>query len=158
MTNADTITPDLVSIMKRGAADVQRNFTSPDDDWAPVMIVNGPRGVAVLMVPIGDDKNLTAAIITEALRSYQATEAALVTSSWTVQRETMSEDDLPVSQQPDRKEVLVLTYVSADSAEMSMADIVRHVDTPPTLGEWSEQMGGPFLSGLFADALRKGIG
>jgi hypothetical protein len=148
---------DLVAFLKEGARQVQLGFDNPEDDWLPVMAVQSPAGVGLIMVHISDDKDATAERLTRMLRSQGVTEAVLLASSWTVERDQPALDG-PVSEQPDRKEVLVLTQVTTDSADMFMAEIIRHEDSPPTLGEWENRAGGIGITGIFADALRKGIG
>lgn len=148
--------------MKQGAQDVQGRFTSPDDDWVPILLVKSPDGIGLAMVTITDDKQATADMLQESLRSNKATEAVLITSAWTISRglgeQFDPERDFPICEQPDRQEVLVLTHVTTESAAMYMANINRHADTPPTLGEWQEQVDGPQVAGIFVDAMRKGIG
>jgi hypothetical protein len=68
-------------------------------------------------------------------------------------------DELPKpSEHPQRKEALVLTHVTKSSAKMYVAEIHRHQDGPPTLGEWGKPTSGLAVRGRFVDAMRLGIG
>jgi len=149
--------------MKEGAKQVQRGFRNHDDDWVPVLLVRMGKKCATMMVNITDDKETVGNAIAVYLRQHRVDEAVLIASSWTVcldGKKSFSEvDELPnVSEHPERKETLVLTHVTKDSAQMFIADIHRHEGSPPTLGEWGMPTSGPAVRGRFVDAMRLGIG
>jgi hypothetical protein len=149
--------------MKEGAKQVEMGFTNPDDDWVPVMLVRMGKKCATMMVSIGDDKDTVGEAITGYLRSNNADEAVFIASSWMVcvegEKSHSEIDQLPsASQHPNRKEALVLTHVTRNSARMFVADIHRHNDAPPTLGKWSKPTSGLAVRGRFVDAMRLGIG
>ena len=115
----------------------------------------------VVAVPIIEGhKDDVAAAIAVMLKMNKATEAVLLTSAWMVARPagTTGVDDLRPSQQPDRREVLVLTGVDQATAITQTAFIERRPDLPPTLGALDDMAEGPGIAGRFIDALRLGIG
>jgi len=151
---------DLVAVMKDGAEEIGRSFTKPTDDWFPVVMIQTGDAIIPVILELSDDKEATGKGLETLLRNTGADQAVLVSSSWFILRgpdDDISES-LPVRDQPDRKEVLVMTHVTRDSMEMMTADIYRHESDPPTLGPWSEPMDGLSVSGIFADAMRLGIG
>ena len=150
---------DLVAVMKDGAEEIRKSFTNPNDDWVPVVMIQTGKAIIPVILEISDDKEATGRGLETLLRNTGADQAVLVSSSWFVVRDSSGVADcLPVRDQPDRREVLVLTHVTRDSMEMMMAEIERHESSPPTLGSWSEPMDGLAVSGIFADAMRLGIG
>lgn len=154
---------EMVQFAYTAATDMaRRRFTSPDDDWAPMLFFRTPAGVMhVVAVPmIEGHKDDIAAAIAVMLKMNKATEAVLLTSAWMVARPagTTGVEDLRPSQQPDRREVLVLSGVDQAVAVTQAAFIQRHPDQPPTLGELDDMAEGPGIAGRFIDALRLGIG
>jgi len=140
----------------------QKRFTSPEDDWAPMLFFRTPTGVMhVVAVPmIEDRKDEIAAAIQALLAMNKATEAAMLTSAWMVALPagTSDIDSLRPSQHPERREVLVLTGVDEGTAITRVAFISRHPDRPPTLEPLEDTAEGPGIAGRFIDALRLGIG
>lgn len=158
MENGDT--PGIVPLIKDAVEAIREGFKKADDDWIPVLVVTTPSGVKVSPIPISADKEATAKALTWYLADLGATEAAMVASSWMIVREGVQneQDFLPVSEQPDRQEVLILAHVTSDSVDMEMAEIFRDGVNPPKLSDWAPaEQGGPFVTGLFADAMRAGI-
>jgi hypothetical protein len=150
---------DLVAVMKDGAEEIGRSFTDPNDDWFPVVMIQTGEAIIPVILEITDDREATGRGLEVLLRNTGAEQAVLVSSSWFVIRGPGDiGDSYPVRDQPDRKEVLVMTHVTRDSMEMMMADIHRHESKPPTLGPWSDPADGLSVSGIFADAMRLGIG
>jgi hypothetical protein len=150
---------DLVAVMKDGAEEIGRSFTDPNDDWFPVVMIQTGEAIIPVILEITDDREATGRGLEALLRNTGAEQAVLVSSSWFVIRGPGDiSDSYPVRDQPDRKEVLVMTHVTRDSMEMIMADIHRHESKPPTLGPWSDPADGLSVSGIFADAMRLGIG
>lgn len=153
----------LVEFVYESAATMaRRRFTSPDDDWLPMLFFRTPAGVlhCVAVPMIEDRKDDIAAAMKAMLAMNKATEAALLTSAWMVARPagTPGIDSLRPSQHPARREVLVLTGVDDATATTRVAFIRRHPGRPPTLGDLEEAAEGPSIAGRFIDALRLGIG
>lgn len=140
----------------------RKRFTSPQDDWAPMLFFRSPAGVMhVVAVPmIEGRKDDIAMAIAAMLKMNQATEAVLLTSAWMVARPagTGSIENLRPSEHPDRREALVLTGVDEATAITRVAPINRHTDRPPTLEPLEDTAEGPGIAGRFIDALRLGIG
>jgi len=163
-TNRETSpAAELVDFAYTAAVTMARKrFTSPEDDWAPVLFFHTPAGVMhVVAVPmIAGRKDDIAAAIAAMLKMNKATDAALLTSAWMVARptETPGATTVRPSEQPDRREVLVLTGVDDATAITRVAFIKRHPERPPTLGPLDDVGAGPEIAGRFADALRLGIG
>jgi hypothetical protein len=151
---------DIVAVMKDGAEEIQRGFKNPDDDWFPVLMIQSKGLTIPCMLKFDDDKEQICEGIANLLRKVHADEAVLVASSWYVERgpDHPLGLDLPVREQPDRKEVLMLSHVTRDSVNVFMAEIHRHESAPPTLGPWKDSGSDLGISGLFADAMRLGIG
>lgn len=149
---------DLMALLKEGAETIQRTFKDPDDDWVPVLMVRTGDKINVCLLEITDDKEVASYTIMQVIRQCEADEAALIASSWFVRRDKVDSLDKPVRLQPDRKEALVISHVTKDMTHVVTADINRHDGKPPTLGEWSEQVSGLDVDGLFVDAMRLGIG
>jgi hypothetical protein len=153
----------LIEFVYRSAIDMAaRRFTTPDDDWLPMMFFHTPSGVMnIIAIPMIDGrKDDTASAIRSMLAMNKATDAVLLTSAWMVARPagTPGVADLRPSEQPDRREVLVLTGVDDATAITRVAAIHRHADRPPTLGALDDPAEGPGIAGRFIDALRLGIG
>jgi hypothetical protein len=150
---------DLLSVAKEAVGEIQKSFTQPDDDWIPVVMIQSGDAILPVVMQISDDKESTGKSLENLLRNTGAEQAVLISSSWVVSFTGSNEvpEFIPVRDQPDRKEVLVLTHATRDSIEMVMADIERHKSSAPTLGSWSAPMDGLFVQGIFPDAMRLGI-
>ena len=154
---------ELLEFVHTAAINMARQrFTSPEDDWVPMLFFRTPTGVMhVVAVPmIEGRKDDIAAAITVMLQMNKATEAVLLTSAWMVAHPagTTGADELRPSQHPDRREVLVLCGVDQATAITRTAVIHRHDDRPPTLGDLDDLAEGPGIAGRFIDALRMGVG
>lgn len=152
---------DLVGVMKAGADEIQRSFKNPDDDWVPIIMIQAGDTTIPCLLRISDDnKEMVCQGIENLLKSVAADEAVLVASSWYVMRGPDHPLGIkgPVRDQPDRQEVLTLSHVTRDSVNLMMADITRHDGAPPTLGPWKDSGNDLGVAGLFADAMRLGIG
>jgi hypothetical protein len=134
-------------------------FTEPDDDWTPVAFLETKAGLTT--VPLAPymgsprEKDILADLLLPTLiRDSQATRVVMILSVWVgtaaSQEEMDSPDWLPPSQQPDRTEkVLLIEYTRDGVGRQSSARIIRHDDSPPTLGEWEEPMGQLRMEGRF---------
>jgi hypothetical protein len=149
---------------------IQREFTEPDDDFAPVALVIGEklRTVVPMNIPNDEAKDIFAnLVIPTTVRALEAWMVVLVLSAWTVEMtpfegETRAEaqarwEDLGVmpSEHPNRKEIVVLSCITADEMQFWRADINRHKKKPPTLGAWkmASEKSGAEMSGRFIDPI-----
>ena len=73
-------------------------------------------------------------------------------------RRVRSGDRPDAIEHPDRKEILVLTYVSREAAWVEAASITRYEDRPPRLGRWGPAAEGLDAIGRFVNAMRLGVG
>lgn len=125
-------------------------FTKPDDDWTPVMFMeckDGSRPIIPLEPYMGNEaeKEVLANVLMPSLIAhFEAIKVVMVLSCWTAQVASLEELE-PIryvrpSQRENREEVLLLTEYTRDGvSRFSMAPIIRHEDSPPTLGEWGEE-------------------
>lgn len=161
-TAADARTPiaDLVTLAYEGAKAVQTGFRSPTDDWQPMLFFATAEGRQhIIGAPHAhDQREAIAQAVTALLKRGRAVEALWLSSAWQVTPEA-ADTDLSVitpSQDPRRREILILVHVGADFAAVHRAPIRRHGDTAPTLGELAES--DCYIDGLMSTALRRGIG
>ncbi len=152
----------LLDFVYESAVEIgRRRFTTPDDDWFPVLVFPGPSGeMNVVGVPmIEDRKDEVAAAIAALLSGNSARSAAMVVSTWMIARPAEDADGaaLRPSQAPDRREALVMLAVDDSSAITRVAFIERHPAGPPTLGPAEDLGDGPDQGGRLIDALRLGV-
>lgn len=123
-------------------------FTKPDDDWTPILFMEDASGKQVTM-PIehlmANDraKDLLADfIIPEAIKKFQAKTAVMVLSVWRgpALAEGVDWQDRPrPSEDPNRtEELMIIEYTASGVTRYTMAEIVRHEASPPTLSEWRD--------------------
>lgn len=155
----------LLDTIKRGARmlcegplDLPGRFTTPDADWGSIMMfVAGDGQIRQAILEITDDKDETALRLRQFLHRMHAREACLITSGWHISI-PVSENVIGYvgprpSQSPDRTEVLTVTYVSGKRAVTECAEITRHPDRPPSLGEFIPAQD----VGRFIEAMKRGI-
>jgi hypothetical protein len=146
--NAEELLAEALLAAQTGVAAVQESFTDPDDDWEPVMFA------------ISDDENVVIGLPPAAFASDRAKDMlcdvalpgiilagrvralVMVMSTWEVEytkefpRSADPHRQMPPSQHPRRREALYLSGLTATLTRSLRADIQRHPDAPPTLGEW----------------------
>lgn len=155
MTNADELFKDAVEHLKGGVAAVTEAFTAPDDDYLPVAhLLTEDRSYIMPMQFRNDaEKDYMAEAVAGAATEFDAKVVGFVMSAWTV---AIPMEDygkpMPVrpSQHADRREVVILSVISARKQMTYAADIKRDGVNPPTLGEWGEGMDGG--SGRFIES------
>ena len=125
-------------------------FNKPDDDWIPVVFLDGPEGTAT--VPVydfmdSDEKKdlLTHSILPAMISQFKATSVVILISAWVSAKATESYEGgggvyIPPSQQPDREErVLIVEYTREGITRQAWAPILRSETEVPQLGEWDDQ-------------------
>lgn len=154
---------ELAESAKRGARAVGREFTHPDDDWAPVVLLETPRGFELAQIEIPEDKDLFAFVLSSLIAEKQASAVAMVTSAWMLTGDPAQEHvrgGPPPSEHPERREVVFVTCLSRDPDEDEgwCAPIFRSQDRPPRLGHF-EHFGSAesTVGGRFAYAIRAGL-
>jgi hypothetical protein len=136
-------------------------FTEPDDDWTPIMFMECADGSWATM-PIeqfmqdNQSKDVLAElIIPQTIKKLEAKIVVMVLSVWhTKLPKGVDWQDRPApSESLDREEALVVTEYRAEGVtRYSMAEIIRHDDSPPTLGEW-ENADATGYEGRFVDPI-----
>jgi hypothetical protein len=129
-------------------------FTKPDDDWAPMMFLQGTHdGHPVSpIVPLhtfmhnDTQKDFLAEIVLPAvIKEFKADIVILLFSVWMAKEPEGAAgymvhgqgEFIQPSARPDRIEAITLAeYTSAGVTRYASAQIIRHEDKPPTLDEW----------------------
>jgi hypothetical protein len=149
-----TVEESLLAFAERGARQVSKDFENPDDDWTPILFVNDGKQINIVAVPIGENKDEAAAMISMAVRALNGVEAVLLTSAWGVQYDKDGPaPELPPSMSEGRQEILMLTYVGT-TVEGRFIPINRHPNKSPTLGEAEVHTD---VRGRFVEAMQRAI-
>lgn len=156
---------DSVSITARKLA--AEHFTDPDDDWEPILFVEGKDGSGI--TPLGqfmrDDRHkelLANVVIPAVIEQFQATTIVMVLSTWTASVASKEELEpiryVPPSQRPNRREqLLIIEYTREGVTRQAFAEIIRHEDSPPTLDEWTAVEGETAFEGRFIGPIVKAM-
>lgn len=154
-------------VAKTAAGMSEAIFTEPDDDWTPVVFMENAEGTRATM-PIeqfmeNDQMKdmLTELIIPQTIQKFGATRVVMVLSVWSskLPKGVDWRDRPRPSEALDRTEALIVSeYTTEGITRWSSAEIIRHEDSPPTLGEWDESpidgFEGRFVNPI-VDALRR---
>lgn len=141
-------------------------FTEPDDDWTPVLFMDGPQGgtmmplVEYMNTELGKDM-LADVVIPATIHQFKPSVVVMIMSTWTSETSaklmTETGEYIPPSQQADRKEqVLIIEYTRDGATRQAFAQIERFADKVPRLGEWDMK---PSLSmqGRFVDPIVRAL-
>ena len=160
---------ELLNWLQEATNDLGKQFVCPDDDWSATLFCLSASG-SLFVLPLrfsGDaEKKLCCAVtIPSAIAETKAVTVGLVLSTWVVR---FTESDgvtalderverlmggLRPSQHPRRHEELILTVFEENVSATATADIHRHSQCPPTLGEWARQPAAVQSRGQFYDAI-----
>lgn len=155
-----TPTIDLVTLAYQGAKAVQTGFRSPTDDWQPMLLFTTIEGRQhIVGTPhTSQRKDETAQAVTALLQRAHAVEALWLSSAWQVVPDATDTDPSAItpSQDPRRREILILVHVGTDFVAVHRAPIWRRDGRTPTLGALAES--DCHIDGLMSTALRRGIG
>jgi hypothetical protein len=170
------IRSDLVHLLRTGVEDIGSSFTEPDDDWMFVcMGRTEDDGVVIGVDPSAFQTEETKDQLPQLLANLAQRQGfvayGMVISMWYVvldKRDSPEEFDSlerdrswtgpRPSEHPKRKEGVLIVGVDRFGDEAYTADIIRHDDAPPTLGEWRSWGGEPDgLQGRFIDPLRRAL-
>jgi len=155
----------LMGLAEKSAADVGKGFDTPTDDWLPMMLVESNDQLLVVaidtefMADAGRKDLLAEEVLPQVVREAEATAVVLVISAWYSQYEKQTqhlEEVIAPSQDPDRKEAVVLLGFSATNTQARMADIKRYEDRPPELDEWKTGVADPF-PGRFVKPIQRAL-
>jgi len=144
---------DLRSLACRGSEQIGKRFTNPNDDWAPVMLVQTPTYIRPVVLGVGafDEKHkpMIAQVLREIVREEGAVRYAFVASAWSATAadldtvEQIRAGELKVKDAPGAEEILVCSVGDAESEQVWICPVHRHEDRPPTLGTWTRQDNRP---------------
>ena len=135
------------SALEHGARNVQYEFTDPDDDWTPIWLIVTPDGSGTIIT--GNlHKHDMARRVGALARRFGAVALGHLHSSWMVSVEDVSDERMKiigsgrvaVSDQPERREIILLAVYTAGTAKQLVAPIIRHVDRPPELGPFESPL------------------
>lgn len=123
-------------------------FTEPDDDWVPILFLEDTDGERMTM-PIEqfmtDDRTkdmLAEYIIPSVIEKFQPKVVVMVLSIWRGSPIPIGVDidDRPrPSEDVNRTEgLMIIEYTAKGITRNTLAPIIRHKDSPPTLGEWED--------------------
>lgn len=142
-------------------------FTEPDDDWTPVMFLEGKQGTTVIPLHeyMNDDlsKNLLADVLLPmAIADFKATTAVMVVSTWIskTSSDLLNEtgEYIRPSQQPDREElVYIMEFTREGVQRQAHAEILRSETEVPRLGEWVDVTNVESVEGRFAPPIVKAL-
>lgn len=154
------------------------SFTSPDDDWKPILIAQTPRGVKFhevdpIWISSSDRKEfLYRVILPNFLKQWRATRAAFAMSMWyktvSLPRENMKEHEIQnmpqvrqmsehgVRSMPDKKEGIFMTFIDRVHERTYIADIRRTGSSPPTLDQF-HLFNQAVVSGRVVEGIRKAL-
>lgn len=143
--------------VKMGVKVIGESFTNPDDDWTPVLMIWGRKGMDVVGIDgrwfnttQGKDE-LAKRVLPREIAKRGATMFAFVQSVWMVQIRVPDDDPEAqvqfeqaladaqaqrIHQRADRVEMVHLFAADRFRVEMWHAPIARSPFAPPTLGEW----------------------
>jgi hypothetical protein len=142
-------------------------FTDPEDDWAPIVFMEGKQGRVTM--PIHDffedelrKDLLCEVVLPAAIENFEATVVVMVVSTWVSKIAadllTQTGNYIPPSQQPDRiEQVLIIEYTADGVRRKAWAEIERFADKVPQLGEWEDMEGADAMSGRFIEPIVKAL-
>lgn len=161
---------EFAQFVRDGVRRVGEGFTEPDEDWQPVMFVETPKRVSILLLPgaLLDNhasKDKLAAMMRAIVEQSRARKVAVVTSAWmtTLDEQTsryvsehgeLPDESHQAGNRPDRLEIVSVAVYDAEVAHSWFAEIRRDGVHPPQLAEWQ----GPVdTHGRLADPIREAL-
>lgn len=139
--------------IRQGAEQIRVTLDS-DEDWIPTLFMDAPDGFMAMPLILPDGTELFGQpgleLVTAVIVRAQARLVARIQMGWAAN--AVTGDMRRPSDRPDRYEVLMLQVAEPGRQELWMAEVTRHTDDSPTLGEWelSEQAGGVIAESLAA--------
>ena len=155
--------------LERGARDVGRDFTKPDDDWDPIWLVVSRDSGLLIASDETVHKHDMAELVGATARRLGAICVGHVHSSWLI---LFTEIDEPRRSElvrhmqetggetegvPERIEILMLAVYTASTSAMWYGRIERHDDAPPTLARFERAPTDGETTGAMVDPLRAGL-
>lgn len=142
---------------------VEQDMESVDPDEDPLghMLMVGEDGLGLVgfdPVLFNEDlKPRLASAITSLIAAHKPSTACFVSAAWqAIGTDPEYVEGLMPSQQPNRREVVLILTVDHEGESYSEAPIERHEGAPPTLGEWKHGPARGF-DGRIVRAMRQGF-
>lgn len=142
---------------KKGILEAAREnatSTQPDDDIAPVLLMETSKGLAV--VPLGELMSnpevwleAKMKVLPSLIAELKATRAALVSCAW-----VSKADPKTLKRTGERREAINICFGRPESVTTYRAALTRRKGQPPELGEWEADSE---TGGDIPDALRLGL-
>jgi hypothetical protein len=150
----------LVRHAKRSVRDSVYDLRRPDQDVLPVFMTYGKRGLSFAGIELPDDegrRDQIAKMMAATVAYTEASEVVFICTVWmsppldgAITRATRPRDD------PKRMEKIMLLHSHSDgTSTVHAADVIRHDNRPPDLGQW-EEVEGP-MGGRFSEAIELGL-
>lgn len=164
ITSFDAWTERIFSVVQ----DIRKSFDSKSSDWEPTLFFlmeNTRLGLVDLsdFFRTVESKGLVPLVVEHIFEQFEPAYAALITSAWmrviqtkgplaSLEQEMLEE--FGVSTHPKRKEILMVELSSKGGESATYyANILRHSDKIPDLGEW-EKLDGK-ASGRLSSVLKR---
>lgn len=140
----------------RGAEQVARGFTSPDDDWSQIAFLHScarpEPGCRVTVVPAATEDFPSR--ILRAIHHHRPQAVCTVTSGWYAEPEPDA-PLLPASEYEDRREVVLVHAIDREVDVLWLAFVLRDGEQPPVLSDWSKSRNA--VHGRMVDPIRDAL-
>jgi hypothetical protein len=155
----DFLAPDIVT-RARLVIDDKLISMSPGGDISPMLFTQGRYGLNATGINFSETpegaEHAMASIVAYIVGSA-ATEVVFAASAWTAPH-THAPDGTPMNPRdnPERAEVLMLTYTDQYGSEIHSAPIIRRNNQPPVAGAWEPSSSEKGLSGHLGESIEMG--
>jgi len=165
VNNHNRLTPRFsqTDALTRAIQTICSQFTEQDDDFIPVLFLEHNEQTVVAVVSefmVNDQTKDTLAdeVIPALTFQHRPTSLAFVASAWSVTgdeqklEKVYTGDVTEPRNSPFRSEIVIATIVTKEGIETAAAEIYRHSNRPPTLGNFifGESGGGRFVASMTA--------
>lgn len=157
--------------LRSQARTIGKEFTDPDDDWSPIMLVVTTKQAGLIGMDIPHDEEMKDLLFTELLpRTIKETmngkpkAVGLVVSAWKLEGDEHREwfenrdEDERIADHPDRQETLFCYLADRERHEMWSAPIYRDDEQAPALGEWKQEPSGDEQTGKIVEMMQRILG
>lgn len=142
-------------ILRKKAREIGQDFTDPEDDWAPVMMVVTDKELGMLGIQIPDSEQHKTMLFRTAIpmgikqsMNGKPQTVGMITSAWSLDavgnpdHQEWLQNRGPhdqIADHPDRTESLMLYLADKQTQELWTAKILRDGEQAPALAEWVKQ-------------------
>lgn len=154
-----SISPEFKLSILTTAREIGEDFTDPDDDWMPTLLLSNDEQIKIVGLPFADEiekKIMFELLVPQMISKFKINGFGFISSTWVSKypKEEMSAEDQALMSEgkrpsgmpeprhdPNRGEALMVCLVTKEQQESWSAEITRDGVNPPELGEWviSEQ-------------------